>query len=341
MPDPYDVFTVAAITAELQATITNGRVQRIGLLDPRTIGAEIYAGGRRHYLIASADDRSPRLRLAPALPSLDSALVTPFGLLLRKYVRGGLIQSIDQPPLERLVRFSIAKRLDPLKTSCLATRDDAQVDEIEALAEVEVDHDNHQNLRQLTLFVELMGRHSNLILVDDDGRIMESAKRVTASMSRVRQVLPRLPYLPPPPPERLDPRQISAARASRFLAGVAPEGDFARALVSGFRGISPLLAREITFRVSGPSDAHGNVTVPSGEALAATMRELFESLATSDWRPHIYRQRGDEEPGQVVAFAPVPMAHLAAEFVEEPMTSVSAALAVAEEALGRTSDGPG
>ena len=47
------------------------------------------------------------------MPSLDSALVTPFGLLLRKHVRGGIILDIDQPPLERLVRFSIASRLPP------------------------------------------------------------------------------------------------------------------------------------------------------------------------------------------------------------------------------------
>ena len=49
MPDPYDVLTIAAIADELSATIGNGRIQRIGLLDPRTIGAEIYAGGQRHY----------------------------------------------------------------------------------------------------------------------------------------------------------------------------------------------------------------------------------------------------------------------------------------------------
>ena len=56
MPDPYDVLTVAAVADELRATIGNGRIQRIGLSDPRTVGAEIYAHGRRHYLIASADD---------------------------------------------------------------------------------------------------------------------------------------------------------------------------------------------------------------------------------------------------------------------------------------------
>ena len=116
MPDPYDVLTIAAVVNELETTIGNGRVQRLGLVDARTIGAEVYARGQRHYLIASADDQLPRLRLAAAMPSLDPNMITPFGLLLRKYVRGGVILGIDQPPLERLVRFSIARRLNPLKT---------------------------------------------------------------------------------------------------------------------------------------------------------------------------------------------------------------------------------
>lgn len=139
VPDPYDVLTIAAIADELSATIGNGRIQRIGLLDPRTIGAEIYAGGQRHYLIASANDRQPRIRLAPAMPSLDSALITPFGLLLRKHTRGGIILGIDQPPLERLVRLSIAKRQAPLKTGRSASRHDEteiEVDELDELDEL-------------------------------------------------------------------------------------------------------------------------------------------------------------------------------------------------------------
>ena len=144
MPDPYDVLTIAAIADELSATIGNGRIQRIGLLDPRTIGAEIYAGGQRHYLIASANDRQPRLRLAPDMPSLDSALITPFGLLLRKHIRGGIILGIDQPPLERLVRLSIAKRQAPLKTRRDASEPDVTEVEVD---ELKIDEDDELEVR--------------------------------------------------------------------------------------------------------------------------------------------------------------------------------------------------
>jgi predicted ribosome quality control (RQC) complex YloA/Tae2 family protein len=331
LTDPYDILTIAAVTDELSATIGNGRVQRIGLVDARTIGAEIYAGGRRRYLIASADDQRPRLRLADAMPSLDTALVTPFGLLLRKHVRGGVILGIDQPPLERLVRLSIAKRRTPLKTDDeTASWDEENGEGEESLPEEEAD------LRFVTLVVELMGRHSNLILVDNDGLIMESAKRVTPAMSRVRIVLPRLPYVPPPPLDRPDPRAATGETVAALLGGLVPDADLSRALVSGFRGVSPTVAREVAFRVAGASDARAGGLAPDApEVIARELRVILEPLRTGDWRPRVYRERDEEDEGAVVTFAAIPMAHLAAEYHEEAIASLSEAAALAEGGRGR------
>jgi predicted ribosome quality control (RQC) complex YloA/Tae2 family protein len=324
--DPYDILTIAAMTDELSATIGNGRFQRLGLIDKRTIGAEIYAGGQRRYLIASADDRKPRLRLASAMPSLDTSLVTPFGLLLRKHVRGGVILGIDQPPLERLVRLSIAKRHKPLKTDDEAaswTEESAEDDE--PLPEEEAD------LRFVTLVVELMGRHSNLILIDNDGLILEGAKRVTPAMSRVRTVLPRAPYAPPPPLDRPDPRVATTAEVSALLGGRAPDADLSRVLVSGFRGVSPTVAREVVHRVVGASDARvEGLAFDAPAALARELRAILEPLATGHWRPQIYRERGTEGEGAVVTFAATPMAHLAAVLDEVPISSISQAASLAE-----------
>ena len=351
MPDPYDMLTIAAVTDELNATVESGRIQRIGLVDQRTIAAEIYAGGQRHYVVASADDRHPRLRLAPDMPSLDSALVTPFGLLLRKHVRGGIILGIDQPPLERLVRLSIAKRRIPLKTRTGASESydalvedgedgkDGEDGEVGEDDEGDVDEAREGvELRLVALYVELMGRHSNLILVDDDGRIMESAKRVTPDMSRVRQVLPRLPYVPPPPPDRIDPRAITPANALRLLESLPPGAELARSLVSSYRGMSPAMAREIVFRVTGTSDAR--LEELSGDLAASLAREtlaLLEPLRTAVWSPAIYRERSEGDPGEVVACSPLLMLHLASQYDETQIASISEALRLAES----TADRPG
>jgi predicted ribosome quality control (RQC) complex YloA/Tae2 family protein len=340
VPDPYDVLTIAAMTDELSATIGNGRIQRIGLLDPRTIGAEIYAGGQRHHLIASANDRQPRLRLAPDMPSLDSALVTPLGLLLRKHTRGGIILGIDQPPLERLVRLSIAKRQAPLKKGRNALELDETEIELDEGDEGDELHESREGvaLNHVALHVELMGRRSNLILVDDDGRIMESAKRVTREMSRVRPVLPRLPYVPPPPPDRLDPRSITPASASQLLEASPPDAGLARALISAYHGISPVMANEIVFRATGSSETRaGDVNAESAESLAGHTLALLEPLRTTSWSPQIYRERGQADPGEVVACSAILMTHLAAEYDASPVESMSGALALAETAADRPS----
>jgi predicted ribosome quality control (RQC) complex YloA/Tae2 family protein len=343
VPDPYDVLTIAAIADELSETVGNGRIQRIGLLDSRTIGAEIYAGGQRHYMIASANDRQPRLRLAPEMPSLDPALITPFGLLLRKHTRGGIILGIDQPPLERLVRLSIAKRQAPLKTERIAGEpgvseiDAAEVDEDDELDEPQESREG-VSLNHVALYVELMGRHSNLILVDDDGNIMESAKRVTRDMSRVRPILPRLPYIPPPPPDRLDPRSITPAATTHLLATLPPETTLARALINAFHGISPVMAREIVFRTTGSSEARaGDLNEQSAAALARNTLTLLEPLRTTVWSPQVYHQQGQIEPGEVVACSPILMTHLAAKYDVTPVASMSAALGLAETAADRLS----
>lgn len=327
MPDPYDLLTIAAVVDELNATIGNGRVQRIGLVDQRTLGAEVYASGRRRHLLASADAALPRLRLTDAMPSLDPALITPFGLLLRKHVRGGVIASIDQPPLERLVRISIAKRVLPLDEEPAAAPElgSANLDD-----EPPEEEDEAVDLRFVHLVIELMGRHSNLILVDDDGQIMESVKRVTPDMSRVRLVLPRHAYELPPPPDRRDPRSVSIPDIQAFFAAASGKEDAARALVSGLRGISPAMAREVLFRATG--DATPRVDSLSGNAAVAiygALRQLLEPLQTATWAPHVYRNPETEEP---VAFAPLPYAHLAASFSEEAVDSISRAAALAEQA---------
>ena len=330
----FDVLTIAAIADELSATLLDGRIQRIGLVDDRTVAAEVYAAGRRRYLITSADDRAPRLHLTSSMPSLDPALTTPFGLLLRKYLRGGVVIGIDQPPLERLVRFSIAKRLPPhngRRRRWETTAAEPEEPENDETGDETVDGEGDATYLQLA--VELMGRHSNLILIDDDGRIMESIKRVTPSMSRVRPIQPRLPYVPPPPVDKPDPRRLTTPGAEQLLAAEKGDAGLAPALVRRLRGISPQMAREIAYRVSG--DAAVTMSDLPAEAamlLARETRAALEPLLTAAWAPRVYREQDSAGASATIAFAAVPLAHLAAVSQEEAIASISAAAEVASAA---------
>jgi predicted ribosome quality control (RQC) complex YloA/Tae2 family protein len=335
----YDILTIAAIADELSATLVDGRIQRIGAVDPRTIAAEVYAGGQRRAIVASADDRGARLRLADLLPSLDPALVTPFILLLRKYVRGGVIIGIEQPPLERIVRISIAKRLLPdheRRRRGLPAESSDEGDASAPTDEPERDDEGEEDDVDLTyvhLVVEIMGRHSNLILVDDDGVIMESVKRVTAAMSRARPIWPRLPYTPPPPRAGLDPRRIATAEMAVLLAEASDRNQpLWRALIAWLRGVSPQMAREIAFRATGDvAIALAAVPVEAAALLARETRHLVEPLLTSAWAPRVYRERAPDGGGRVVAFSAVPMRYLATEFDEKAAASMSQAAALAED----------
>src|SRR5690242_9790598 len=98
-----------AVADELTETILGGRIQRVGLVDARTLVLEVFAHGTRHHLLISNHPQSARIHLVPARLTADAERVTPFLLLLRKHVRGGRIVAVAQPPLERTLAVSIVK----------------------------------------------------------------------------------------------------------------------------------------------------------------------------------------------------------------------------------------
>src|SRR5699024_8746624 len=116
-------------------------------------GLEIYNGGVRRMLVARASSQTPGLYLSESRLTADPDQVSPLLLLLRKYARGGFIVAVEQPPLERIVRLSIAKRFFP------DNRADDDEDLDNESAELVYSH----------VVIELMGRHSNVVLIDDSG----------------------------------------------------------------------------------------------------------------------------------------------------------------------------
>jgi predicted ribosome quality control (RQC) complex YloA/Tae2 family protein len=331
----FDVLTIAALADELTETALDGRIQRVGHLNARTIAAEIYAGRRRRYLIASAESEQPCLFLSDTEPSFDTQLVTPLLLLLRKYVRGGFLVGVEQPPLERVLRLSIAKRLLPHNEPLAIQNDVADVTQDDDSDDEEAEHeDGLIDAVFVHVNVEIMGRHSNLILVDDAGRIMESVKRVTPAMSRVRPIQPRLIYTPPPPMNRPDPRRLTATEVPSLIRQRPASQPLHEVLTRGLRAISPQMAREIAFRVTGNAGVTvGDLSQDDEAALARETRALFEPMLTSAWAPRVYR----DDESTVIAFAAVPMAHLADEFTEEIVESISRA---AELSIGDVEQTP-
>jgi predicted ribosome quality control (RQC) complex YloA/Tae2 family protein len=279
----FDALTMACIAAELRATILGGRVQQVVLPDKLSVGLEIYAQHQRHYLLASAHAEQGRLHLASEKLRRGVDKETGLLLLLRKYARGAIISTLEQPPFERILHLEF----------------------------------DHPEWGCSELIIETMGRHSNIMLVDAAGRVLDAVKRVGPQMSPTRPILPGRPYAPPPPQDKLPPSDLTEYRLRQILAEQEPETQIWRALVRGLRGISPLLAREIAFRALGRPRA----TVAQVERLTPLLeaiRQLLAPLDDGQWQPTIMLE-GDEP----VLYAPYPLTHRAGP---QAMPSMSQAI---------------
>ncbi len=267
----FDALTMAAVADELRETIVGGRVQGVFLPAPLAIGLEVYAHRTVRYLFASAHPQHARVHLTPGKLTRGTEQVTPLLLLMRKYVRDGRLVAIEQPCLERTLTLIITKAAP-------------------------VDKGDSQPFSTTRLIIEVMGRYSNIVLVDDDGMVMEAVKHITPDVNRYRVVLPRHAYVPPPPQSKEDPGGCSPAAIGKVLYASAQERGW-QVLVRSYMGVSPLLAREAVFRAAGSAEAIA-ADIPH-EPLAAALGELLSGLHSHRWLPCFAATENE-----VLAFAP-------------------------------------
>lgn len=282
----FDALTLAAVADELKRTILGGRVQQILLPDAHSVGMEIYAERERRYLLLSAHPQASRVHLSEQKLRRGVDKETPLLLLLKKYVRGGRLDGVELPvAYERLLALRF-------------------------------DHPQHG---ATTLVVEPMGRLSNLILLDAGGRILDLLRRVPPGENAQRVLLPKRPYTPPPAQNKVPPLDNGQPDYYAGLSAMpAAGGRLWRGLVESVEGISPTLAREIAWRVTGAAD--GDAEPGQTVALIAALQELWGLPDRGDWLPGLAL---DDETG-VSGFAPYEL-HFTDDFL--PVESISQAIA--------------
>ncbi|HEY0069428.1 MAG TPA: NFACT family protein [Chloroflexia bacterium] len=319
---PFDALTLAAVRQEIESRYLGGRVQGLLMPGPLTLSLELYrSGSGRSHLIMSAHPQHARLYLSATSPTRDPGQHPPLLLLLRKYVRGGTLVEVSQPRFERVIALSIAKRIHADKHQEYhsgydfrqgdghgGTLDEHDEDEEDPSAPVKV----------VELVVEVMGKVSNIVLVDDDGTVLDSVKRIPSSINRYRVTLPRHAYVPPPPQDKRDPLHTGIHALSAMLDTVAEEDAKApawKALVAGYLAVSPTLAREVAYRALGDVRLPAIDVAGKPEQLTALLRELRDMLLldeTGKWQPSIaWKGADNESPPQ--DFAPYLLTHLQAQ----------------------------
>ncbi|MFA1818629.1 NFACT family protein [Virgibacillus oceani] len=268
---PFDGIVTRAITEELKQELIPGKITKIYQPTSTELIFTIRSKGKNHSLLFSIHPTYARFHITEE--KFKNPKEAPmFCMVLRKHLMGAQLIEIEQYGMERIISFHVQAR-----------------NEI-------------GDISNKTMMVELMGKHSNLMLLNGDNMIIDSLKHVSMSQNRHRTILPGNTYVLPPMQEKLDPLDIDGEQFIRKLDFNA--GKIEGQIVSHFVGFSPFIAKEIVYRAK-----LGNATVYMDKFM-----ELQHLIKTNNYEPAIYRN--DKENFHVI-----PMTSLSGE--TETFSSVS------------------
>ena len=245
----FDGIMIAAIVAELAQTLVGGRIDKVGQPEADEIVLHVRSKGGNHKLLLSADASVPRLHFTAS--QRENPLTAPmFCMLLRKHIQGGRIAAILQPDFERIVHFHI-----------------------ESFNEM-------GDATQKLLIVEIMGKYSNIILVED-GVVLDSIKHVSYGQSSVRQILPGRAYHAAPSQNKRDPMLLTHAD---FLEICAASGELPaqKLIFQNYTGISPFAA-DLICNLAGiePKDTNADA-----QRLFTAFEGIVEQVREGDFAPY-------------------------------------------------------
>ena len=248
----FDAVTVRCLTQELCEKLINGRIDKIHQPEKDEITINIRTLTDSYKLVLSASSAHPRVHFTNV--SKKNPITAPmFCMLLRKHLGSGKITAIEQVGFERIIKFSIES------------------------------YDELGDLTTKYLFVEIMGRHSNIILTNRDMKIIDCIKHIDFTISSVRQLLPGLDYVSPPPQDKTDLINIEETVQIDFSS---PVQTVDKAILSSVAGISPLTAREIVYRAFGRTDIKNAELTDSGRnKILYEVVRLAKAVQSCDFAP--------------------------------------------------------
>ena len=237
----FDGITIANMVYELNTLLSQGRISKIAQPEKDELLLTIKSPQGSFRLLLSADPSLPILYLAGE--NKQSPMTAPnFCMLLRKHIQNGRILSITQPGLERIIR-------------------------------IEVEHlDEMGDLKRKYLIAEFMGKHSNLIFVDENDVILDAIKHISSSVSSVREVLPGRQYFMVQGDDKRNPLQENL---EDFIGSLSTKAmPLYKAIYQSYMGISPVFAQELCHL----ADLDGDTSVQACDK--AALEKLFHIFKT-------------------------------------------------------------
>ena len=264
----FDGLCIAALTNEFNNKLLQGRIVKIAQPEADELLLTIKTHKDTFRLQISSNSSLPLIYLTET--NKPSPMSAPnFCMLLRKHIGSGFIEKIEQPSMERIIDFTI-RHLDEL-------------------GDVQYKH----------LIVELMGKHSNIIFTDNDGKIIDSIKHITSVMSSVRQVLPGKEYFIPNTNDKKDPKEVT--QDDFFESVFTKPIPLSKAIYTTYTGISPVIAEEVCYRANIDSSRGANTFEKGDQNLVwINFYEIINQIKSSNYSPSIYEK--DDIPKE---FAPI------------------------------------
>ena len=254
----FDGTVIANIVYDMHRLLTGGRIYKIYQPEADELLLVIKNQKETYRLLLSASASLPLVYFTSE--NKQNPLTAPnFCMLLRKHISNGRILSVVQPGMERILEISI-EHLNELGDLC-----------------------------QKKLVIEIMGKHSNIIFLDDASMIIDSIKHISSQVSSVREVLPGRTYTMPPSKGKIALAEITPAWMTETFFSRA--NSLQKAIYSSLSGISPMMANEICFRANLDGSAStASLSSAQQTALYGELIRLKTQLEQKEFSPCIVYQ---------------------------------------------------
>lgn len=253
-----DGIVIYSLVEELSSKLIGGKIDKVYQPEDDELLLTIRNNGENYKLLLSANSSNPRMYITNTYKKENPLNAPMFCMLLRKHIQNGRIINVHQPDFERIIRITI-ESLDELKAK--TSKD---------------------------LIIEIMGRHSNIMLIDnEENKILDSIKRVPLSISSYRQVLPGKTYANPPSQNKLNP--LNDISFKEFIISLRSNKNILyKSIYTSFEGISPLISREICFRSNIDEDTNVDYLEEyQFEKIYNTFTRFFNQIKNKIFHPSI------------------------------------------------------
>ncbi|WP_270596620.1 Rqc2 family fibronectin-binding protein [Anaerococcus vaginalis] len=255
----YDGLITKAITFEIKKLLLGGKIQKISQPSKNDIILNIYSVGKSYKLLLSANNNEARVHITEK--KYENPISPPnFCMVLRKYLNQSKIVDIEQYKMDRVIIFHIS-----------------------SVDEMGFDISNK-------LIVEIMGKYSNIILTDENYKIIDSIKRVNFKMSSVREILPGLYY------KFIESNKINILESDFSLdilkldKNIADNQNPEKFLYENYLGFSPTIAKDLIYKSNiDPRINWGLVSEDEKQLLNDNLYELRKSLINNTYSPVLYK----------------------------------------------------